>query len=89
MASVAPIGSPNSSTHSANSKLTKCQNKTSSIYSIENVSVERLEDLDENNQKRLDCSMVHCMYQILCTPICGVIGCLICFTEFCYVKHKE
>ena len=89
MASVAPIGSPNSSNHSADSKATKCQSRTESKYSITNLSVDRRENLDESDQKRLDCSMVDCVYHILCTPICGVIGCFISFTEFCYVRHTE
>ena len=89
MTSVAPIGTPDSSTPAADSKATKCQPETNSKYSIESPSAERSDYLDENNQKRLDCSMADCVYQVLCTPICGVIGCFICITEFCYVKHTE
>ena len=89
MVSVAPIGSPNHSTHSDDFKATKCQTMTNSKYSTENLSVERCEDLGENNRKRLDCSMVDCVYQILCAPVCGVIGCLICFTDCCCVRYGE
>ena len=78
MASVAPIGSTSISTHSADSKAAECQHLD-----------ERRKNLDGNNQKSLNCSMVDCVYQILCAPICGVIGCLICFSECCCVRYGD